>query len=80
MLIHHIAERDVAWLEEFFATLTPAGWVIPDWLRVMRQHIACAAPDPAREYSSSINAHESESLNVQQSTGSHPREVSPGVG
>lgn len=37
MTVHHVSLAQVAKLEEIFATLTPAGWVIPDWLVLMRR-------------------------------------------
>jgi hypothetical protein len=35
-LFHHIKPADVRWLEEHFAKLTPEGWVVPDWIKLMR--------------------------------------------
>lgn len=34
--IHFVTLKNVAKLEQIFAVLTPAGWVIPDWLVLMR--------------------------------------------
>ncbi len=37
MLIHFIQAKDIEWLETKFATLTEAGWVIPDWVVLLRE-------------------------------------------
>lgn len=38
-LIHHVTLRQVRNLEEIFATLGPTGWVVPDWLVLMRRTV-----------------------------------------
>lgn len=39
MMLHHVDEKNVTKLEEIFAFLTPNGWVIPEWLKLMRETI-----------------------------------------
>lgn len=39
MMFHHVDEKNVEILEGIFAYLTPNGWVIPEWLILMRQTI-----------------------------------------
>lgn len=36
-ILHFIREVDITWLEMKFATLTPAGWVIPEWVSLLRK-------------------------------------------
>lgn len=38
-MIHHVKMKDVEILEEIFAYLTPNGWVIPEWLKLMRETV-----------------------------------------
>lgn len=37
MVIHHAKIKDIEILEEIFARFTESGWVIPQWLVLMRQ-------------------------------------------
>lgn len=37
MILATIQIKDVEILEGIFATLTPNGWVIPDWLKELRK-------------------------------------------
>jgi len=39
MLITSILVEDVEILEGIFATLTPNGWVIPEWLIYLRSEV-----------------------------------------
>lgn len=35
-IIHHCSLGQIATLEEVFACLTEEGWVIPDWLQMLK--------------------------------------------
>lgn len=35
-LLHHVCLEHVEKLEEIFACLTEAGWIIPEWLKLLR--------------------------------------------
>lgn len=35
-MLHHVKLKDIEVLEGIFAYLTPNGWVVPDWLKLMR--------------------------------------------
>lgn len=37
MLIHSIQEKDIEILEGIFAYLTKQGWVIPEWIKLLKQ-------------------------------------------
>lgn len=37
MMIHHLKEDQIFYLESKFAVLTPNGWVIPDWIVYLRK-------------------------------------------
>lgn len=39
VLITAMGINDVNWLEEKFAVMSPAGWTIPEWLRVLRKQV-----------------------------------------
>jgi hypothetical protein len=39
MIIHHISEDQIFYLESIFAVLTETGWVIPDWLKLLKETI-----------------------------------------
>lgn len=34
---HNIDREMVAWLEMKFAYLTPDGWVIPEWIEILKK-------------------------------------------
>ncbi len=36
-LLHSVTVRQVNELENVFAQLTPKGWVVPDWLKLLRK-------------------------------------------
>lgn len=36
MFLHHVKEKDIAILERIFAYLTKDGWVIPDWIKLLK--------------------------------------------
>jgi len=36
MLLHHIKPKDIEWLEQKFAKLTENGWIIPDWVILLK--------------------------------------------
>ena len=45
MLLHHAKPEQVAELELIFAKLTPSGWVIPDWVKLMMAHAKPKKPN-----------------------------------
>lgn len=42
MIIHHISLDQIDKLEEIFATLTPKGWIIPQWLISLKWSVKSA--------------------------------------
>ena len=36
MVLHHIKDKDIVWLSEYFAFFTEDGWIIPDWVYLLR--------------------------------------------
>lgn len=36
MIIHFIRLKDIEWLEQKFAVLTPTGWTVPEWVVLLR--------------------------------------------
>jgi hypothetical protein len=39
MILHQVDEKNVEILESIFAYLTPEGWVVPEWLKLLRATI-----------------------------------------
>lgn len=37
MFLHHVSKEDVKILEDIFAVLTENGWVIPEWIDLLRK-------------------------------------------
>ena len=37
MFLHSVKQKDIEILEDIFAYLTEQGWVIPEWINLLRK-------------------------------------------
>ena len=39
MILHNISSENIDKLEHLFATLTPEGWQVPNWIKLLKETV-----------------------------------------